>query len=440
MLTGNPPYTGGLAEVRHRIINDRSLTPPSNICPEITSEVDGAVLQALSRSKSSRYPDISRLGETLNTLRTDDHISKGKEYIPQEDSTWPLFQGDPTRSGLCNVSGPIGNVSSCWRYDVQNRIVHQPVLSDGSIFVGDSDGTVHAISVNTGEEHWIYDTSTGGSGFNHIVSSPGISNSQVYIGNANTRFFALNLESGNMEWVKDFRIVSSPLIADRSLYITTEDNRILSMNQTSGEIEWGVEIDRTGRSIAYHRNTVYVGSGYDALEPQSTGAIYAVNSKTGEVLWKQTTKRTISKLMFLNGGIFAGSTDSSVYRFDADNGDIQWQLETDDVVHSAPAITKGTVFVGSRDNHVYAIDCKKGEIQWQFETDGWIQSPIVTDGEIVYVGSMDNKVYALRATDGRLHWKYDTGAAVNQCIVITDQSLIVGNTDGELYAISDKNQ
>ena len=113
LLTGNPPYTGGLAEVRHRIINDRSLTPPSNICPEITSEVDGAVLQALSRSKSSRYPDISRLGETLNTLRTDDHISKGKEYIPQEDSTWPLFQGDPTRSGLCNVSGPIGNVSSC---------------------------------------------------------------------------------------------------------------------------------------------------------------------------------------------------------------------------------------------------------------------------------------------------------------------------------------
>ena len=47
----------------------------------------------------------------------------------------------------------------------------------------------------------------------------------------------------------------------------------------------------------------------------------------------------------------------------------RWEFETEDEVHSSPAIgSDGTVYVGSRDNKLYAINGKTGVKLWEFET------------------------------------------------------------------------
>ena len=58
----------------------------------------------------------------------------------------------------------------------------------------------------------------------------------------------------------------------------------------------------------------------------------------------------------VDGTVFVGSSDDSVYALDAATGDQQWAFETGSGVFSSPTVVDGTVFVGSSDDNVYALD------------------------------------------------------------------------------------
>jgi len=105
----------------------------------------------------------------------------------------------------------------------------------------------------------------------------------------------------------------------------------------------------------------------------------------------------------MGGTVFTGiSQENAVYALDSETGDVQWQFQTNDVVHSSPTIVNEMVFIGSDDGNVYAIDATTGSEQWQFATGDEVHSsPIVVDGTL-FIGSMDRDpiggaVYAVDA-------------------------------------------
>jgi len=65
-----------------------------------------------------------------------------------------------------------------------------------------------------------------------------------------------------------------------------------------------------------------------------------------------------------------------------------WQFETGSFVVSSPTIVDGTVYVGSNDGTVYAVDAETGEKEWAFTEPGEAvrSSPTVVD-DVVYVGA-----------------------------------------------------
>jgi serine/threonine protein kinase len=73
-----------------------------------------------------------------------------------------------------------------------------------------------------------------------------------------------------------------------------------------------------------------------------------------------------------------------------------WSYTTGDAVGSSPAVVNGVVYVGSGDHSLYALDAGTGNKLWSYATGGSIgSSPAVVNG-VVYVGSNDGKVYAFR--------------------------------------------
>lgn len=90
---------------------------------------------------------------------------------------------------------------------------------------------------------------------------------------------------------------------------------------------------------------------------------------------------------------------------------VRWRSAVDERGFASPAVVDGTVYVGSHDATVYAIDATDGTQQWQFETEGVVfSSPAVARGR-VYVGSRDTNVYALDAETGGRHWRFETGGS-----------------------------
>lgn len=83
------------------------------------------------------------------------------------------------------------------------------------------------------------------------------------------------------------------------------------------------------------------------------------------------------------------------------NGSKVWEFaDPSGNVFSSPTVVDGTVYVGSDDSSLYAVDAADGSKVWEFTdpSDHVRSSPTVVDGT-VYVGSNDNSLYAVDAVE-----------------------------------------
>src|SRR5208283_3347635 len=90
-----------------------------------------------------------------------------------------------------------------------------------------------------------------------------------------------------------------------------------------------------------------------------------------------------------------------------------WRYTTGSWVYSSPAVVDGVVYVGSEDGSVYALNATSGAKIWGYPTGGSVDSsPAVVNG-VVYIGSWNGNVYALDASSGAQLWNFTTGSAVH---------------------------
>ena len=190
-------------------------------------------------------------------------------------------------------------------------------------------------------------------------------------------------------------------------------------------VRWDQQFQGNVSGVVVCDRRVYVSTGSDIVAMDHDG--------TGR--WRfETDRNVVSSPAVVDGTVFVGSNDKTVYALDAATGTRQWAFETDGTVSSSPAVVDGTVFVGSGQN-VYALDAATGTRQWAFETDGLVNpSPAVVDGT-VFVGSFDGNVYALDAATGTRQWAFETDGTVSSSPAVVDGTVFVGSYDGNVYAL-----
>jgi len=104
-----------------------------------------------------------------------------------------------------------------------------PVVHNGVVFAGSSDGNIIAIDIETGEEIWTRALNSTSLGFsNYMVASPVVADGLVYAVSGDGFVFAIDESSGKVKWnhkIEDGAllnfVVSSPIIADGFLYISS---------------------------------------------------------------------------------------------------------------------------------------------------------------------------------------------------------------------------
>lgn len=160
------------------------------------------------------------------------------------------------------------------------------------------------------------------------------------------------------------------------------------------------------------------------------------------LLWSFTTGGwVLTAPAVVDGVVYAGSDDYSLYALDAATGDQIWSFATDDVIRSTPTVVDGRVFFGSNDNHLYALDAATGAELWKYDTGEWVQySPSVSHGAVYLAtqGDAGQKVVALDAETGASKWVADVAAPVEPDytpIATGGQVYVAGSTYGEFYAL-----
>lgn len=225
---------------------------------------------------------------------------------------------------------------------------------EGTLFVGDRAGTVHALNATTGRARWR--TSLGGPVFLSGATVDGT----IHAATANGAVIALDASTGVSAWNRSLDagsgFGSAPAVGDGRLYLGTERGSVLALDAATGETVWNRSVGSAVQSTpAVAGGRAYVGT--------RNGSVYALNATTGAVVWRRSAGGPVFASPVVDGGTayvgVAGEPESLV-ALDSATGDRERRFDTAGAVFSAPAVTSGLVVAGDYAGHVYLLERDRG--------------------------------------------------------------------------------
>lgn len=364
-----------------------------------------------------------------------------------------MFRSSESHSGAY-ASAPADQYAGLqWRFQTGGAVRSSPVVSDGAVYFGSSDGGLYALDASSGSLRWRFDAGSA------VLSSPATANGRVYLQGYDGTVYALDARSGATLWQRktgaDVALawghesgefyVSSPVLAGGVLYLGSGDGFLYALDPTDGHVRWRTQTGgRIRSSPAVAGGVAYVGA-YD-------GVLYAVDVRDGRIIWRYATagstlrsadfgydRRSIQSSPAVgDGAVFVGSRDGSLYAVEANSGTLRWSVSANVFWYiGSPAFHDGLVFADNSDaRFVQALDARTGKEVWRFKNDtNFFSSPAVA-GNAVYAGDFNGSFFALDERTGRKLWRVRTQDRILSSAAVAGRRAYVGSDDGAVYALN----
>lgn len=223
-----------------------------------------------------------------------------------------------------------------------------------------------------------------------------------------------------------------------------------------------------------------------------TGAIVAVDERTGALRWVVRTGDIVGSAPAVDGGlVYVGSADGDLYALDVGTGKERWRtplggpvyesapVVVDGVVYiqsggaaSSPAVENGVVYVGGGARPdatawpgaavLHALDARTGRERWQLPTDRagisavdaatgrqrWffqaigpvVRTPLTVTGGTVYAVSFNpdgaaGVLYAIDTATQTERWRFEAGESLPNAPAVAGGTVYIAGWGGSLYAL-----
>lgn len=174
--------------------------------------------------------------------------------------------------------------------------------------------------------------------------------------------------------------------------------------------------------------------GPDMIYAPVGDTIYAIDRRTGALVWEQATGGEIySSPALADGILYFGSRDGNLWALDAEDGSVEWRYPTGGPVDCSPVIAYGVCYFGSDDNRVVALDLETRTPIWQFETNGDVKASPLVYRDVVVVGSQDRHIYCLNS-QGRPIWSQRVERAAFFASPVGERTKVIYASGRELEA------
>lgn len=154
-----------------------------------------------------------------------------------EEDVQPIVVNGTIYLGVMNgkfyaIDADSGQVD--WVFQADGEIANTAAAVDGLVYFGASDGSVYALDAATGNQIWRYET--GGP----VLSSPAVVNGTLYVGSLDKALYALDAATGDLVWryVTGGRVISSPAVGGGKVYFGSEDMTAYCLDATTGALAW----------------------------------------------------------------------------------------------------------------------------------------------------------------------------------------------------------
>jgi eukaryotic-like serine/threonine-protein kinase len=303
-----------------------------------------------------------------------------------------------------------------WLYHARGGIASTPAVADGIVYFLDRAGDVHALKAADGSPLWTFRTQGEAVFAAHgmfglprdgqpvpdpwdvYLSSPLVHDGKVYVGSSDGHLYALDAKDGKLAWAwrTGGMVHSSPALAGNNVVVGSWDGAVYALDARTGEQRWrhqtGVEQKVSVNlgiqaSPAVDGDTVYVGS--------RDGFLYALDAASGQPKWRYDAHGSwvVGTPAVDGDSVYVGTSDTGLLlALDKRTGRERYRFETKVWTFASPLRVADVVVVASMKGELHALDAATGRARWAWRGDALA----VNDGRVIdtATGKLDtNNMY-----------------------------------------------
>ncbi len=299
--------------------------------------------------------------------------------------------------------------SLTWKFQTQGALTGSPTIDGSSVYVASRDNYLYAINITSGSLNWKYKTEPilpdETAGWEYFSAAPLVSQDMVFIGSGDGYLYALDKGKGKLEWKfrTQGRIRATPLIKDGVIYQPSNDGYVYALDVQSGSLLWKFETRGATydpQQFGFDRNSINTQAIIKdnlLVFGSRDGNVYAVNLDSHLEKWSFTYGTTWAMATTVSdNSVYVGwSTNNLICAIDLSTGKEIWKYQAGAHNYAKPLILDSGLYVGSADGNMYRFDKYTGEKIWEYAIGSEIFSPAFEDSGILYFGSDDGCFYAL---------------------------------------------
>jgi outer membrane protein assembly factor BamB len=318
--------------------------------------------------------------------------------------------------------------------------VSSPAIQEGKLIFGDgmhqTDGAIlHCLQLDKGRMLWQYPIPGT---LVHLEGSPTIAGSRVYLGGGAAGAVCVDLNRVTLDgkemdlpaiqklldkkWTELQAKYEQDKKKDADLAVPPSEDDLPKPVPVrvwqQGKDKWHVDAP-----VAVAGERVLVASAF--LDKEKTGdrALFCLNAKTGDIVWRTPLSLNPWGGPSLAGDlvVVSGSTigydpkqlkkaHGTIAAFTLADGKEKWKKNVPGGIVSCVALTKDLAIAAATDGKVRAFDLQSGERRWIYDGKTPFFAPVALAAGVAYAGDLRGVVHAINLADGAAKWKLDLAA------------------------------
>ena len=253
----------------------------------------------------------------------------------------------------------LGDGKIIWKYESNEELSTSPVASNGILLVATTGDGLYALDQMTGKWLWQYRRSASATFTIRGTSSPVVKNGAVFQGFSDGSMVALTLADGSVKWERALAVVTDPfadvdstpmLDGEGNLYVASYKTGIFSLNVETGETRWHTSV--TGIVHLLLKGNLLFAVGDEKV------ASYTRND--GKLVWSLHIKNAASLKPELAKGILISPTGQNLLFIDAASGRSLTSWNPGKGISAPPFWSGSRLYVLSNQGYLYAMRIEAG--------------------------------------------------------------------------------
>ncbi len=381
---------------------------------------------------------------------------------------WTQFRMGPQNNAVVG-----GGMQASWRTETGGQISASPTVADGTLYIGNNNGSLYALDAQTGQILWKAHVT------NPLMSAPLIFGDLVIVGEGDptsrtsspsepmmvgqgpSALIAFDRATGATRWQKMLAgsAMPTPAIIDGVLVHHDGAGWINGLDPATGETKYARSIG----SMASMTAMLPVGNGDFITMGVGSNAAWRLHADDGTLIWRSPFSKGASGIgdcppvtdgarvfcdyvspVFPDTSTVIGNLSvQRVYALDVNSGVPIWDVALEGgslpIRNEAaiPLLADGLLYLGSAITPwMHALDPASGMLAWEAPTKGSVKGGVVDVGGVVYFGDFGGYLWALDAKTGHvvgdklMKTPFNVGSPI-----VVGKTLVIGSDSGAVIAI-----